>query len=55
MTNIVLIVTDKMLVGEEHQQGLGTPTRAGEDYKYSSARFYEMNKKDWEFLTHYNG
>jgi putative transposase len=36
------------------------PVKAGlcrypEDYKYSSARFYERNTKDWEFLTHYNG
>jgi REP element-mobilizing transposase RayT len=34
------------------------PVKAGlckypEEYKYSSAGFYEMNKKDWEFLTHY--
>jgi len=26
-----------------------------EDYKYSSARFYELNERDWVFLTHYNG
>lgn len=36
------------------------PVKAGlcqypEDYKYSSARFYEKNEKDWTFLTHYNG
>ena len=36
------------------------PVRAGlcklpEDYKYSSARFYEKNEKDWVFLTHYEG
>ena len=36
------------------------PVKAGlcqypEDYKYSSARFYEKNEKDWAFLTHYNG
>jgi putative transposase len=24
-----------------------------EDYKYSSARFYETGKKDWPFLIHY--
>ncbi len=29
--------------------------RYPEDYKYSSARFYETNTKDWEFLAHYNG
>lgn len=26
-----------------------------EDYKYSSARFYEKNKKDWVFLSHHEG
>lgn len=26
-----------------------------EDYKYLSARFYELNEKDWMFLTHING
>jgi len=26
-----------------------------EDYKYSSARFYEKNEKDWDFLIHYEG
>jgi putative transposase len=36
------------------------PVKAGickypEDYKYSSARFYEMNTSDWEFLSHYQG
>jgi putative transposase len=36
------------------------PVKAGlcrypEEYKYSSARFYELNEKDWVFLTHYNG
>ncbi len=36
------------------------PVKAGlcklpEDYKYSSARFYEKNEKDWVFLTHYEG
>jgi REP element-mobilizing transposase RayT len=36
------------------------PVKAGlyrlpEDYKYSSARFYERNEKDWVFLTHHNG
>ena len=25
-----------------------------EDYKYSSARFYETGIDDWGFLTHYN-
>jgi putative transposase len=25
------------------------------DYKYSSARFYEKNEKDWVFLTHHEG
>lgn len=34
------------------------PLRAGlckwpEDYKYSSAKFYEKNERDWTFLTHY--
>ena len=24
-----------------------------EEYKYSSARFYETGKDEWEFLTHY--
>jgi len=23
------------------------------DYKYSSARFYELNEDDWGFITHY--
>jgi hypothetical protein len=36
------------------------PVKAGlcklpEDYKYSSARFYEKNEKDWVFLTHHEG
>lgn len=36
------------------------PVKAGlckfpEDYKYSSARFYERNEKDWMFLTHHEG
>lgn len=36
------------------------PVKAGlcevpEDYRYSSARFYEKNEKDWEFITHYEG
>ena len=36
------------------------PVRAGlckepEDYKYSSAQFYLCNKKNWDFLEHYNG
>ncbi len=36
------------------------PVKAGlcefpEDYKYSSARFYEKNEKDWIFLTHHEG
>ena len=36
------------------------PVRAGlcktpEEYKYSSARFYETGEKDWEFLSHYEG
>ena len=36
------------------------PVRAGlcnhpEDYKYSSARFYEKNEKDWDFLIHHEG
>ncbi|HEY5824126.1 MAG TPA: transposase [Cyclobacteriaceae bacterium] len=36
------------------------PVKAGlcehpEDYKYSSARFYILNEKDWKFLSHYNG
>jgi len=34
------------------------PVKAGlcafpEDYLYSSARFYELNVNDWDFLTHY--
>jgi len=34
------------------------PVKAGlctlpEDYRYSSARFYELNINDWHFLTHY--
>lgn len=34
------------------------PVKAGlcalpEDYRYSSARFYELNINDWDFLTHY--
>jgi len=33
------------------------PVKAGlceqpEDYKYSSARFYLLNEKNWDFLTH---
>ncbi len=36
------------------------PVKAGlcrlpEDYKYSSARFYERNEKDLVFLTHRDG
>jgi putative transposase len=36
------------------------PVKAGlcqypEDYKYSSARFYELNEKNWGFLTHHEG
>jgi putative transposase len=36
------------------------PVKAGlcrypEEYKYSSARFYELNEKNWEFLTHHLG
>ncbi len=26
-----------------------------EEYNYSSARFYETGKDEWEFLTHYAG
>jgi hypothetical protein len=26
-----------------------------EDYKYSSAKFYEKNEKDWVFLSHDEG
>jgi len=34
------------------------PVKAGlcklsEDYRYSSARFYELNIKDWDFVSHY--
>ena len=34
------------------------PIRAGlcnlaEEYYYSSARFYELNDRNWDFLTHY--
>ena len=36
------------------------PVRAGlcenpEDYKYSSAAFYMLNKYEWEFIQHYKG
>ena len=36
------------------------PVRAGlsrqeEEYRYSSATFYYLNKKDWSFLTHVDG
>jgi len=36
------------------------PVKAGlckrpEDYRYSSARFYEKNENDWAFLTHHQG
>ena len=36
------------------------PVKAGlckypEDYKYSSASFYEKSEKDWEFLVHHMG
>lgn len=36
------------------------PVKAGlcqypEDYKYSSAKFYEKISKDWVFLSHYEG
>ncbi len=36
------------------------PVKAGlckypEDYKYSSAGFYEKDEKDWEFLVHHEG
>jgi len=36
------------------------PVKAGlcknpEDYHYSSARFYRLNDRHWDFLTHYNG
>jgi len=51
-----------LLVGGTIAQELcATPTRArdlckySEDYKYSSARFYEKNEKDWDFLIHYEG
>ncbi len=35
------------------------PVKAGicnlpEQYRYSSASFYEQNKTEWEFLTHFN-
>ena len=29
--------------------------RYPEDYKYSSARFYKKNEKDWVFLSHHEG
>ena len=34
------------------------PVKAGlcerpEDYPYSSAKFYELNQDDWEFITHF--
>ena len=36
------------------------PVRAGickhpENYKYSSARYYLLNEKNWDFLSHYEG
>lgn len=36
------------------------PVKAGmckypEDYKYSSARFYSFNERNWDFLVHYKG
>ncbi len=36
------------------------PVKAGlckhpEDYRYSSACFYEKNEKDWDFLVHHEG
>jgi putative transposase len=36
------------------------PVRAGlckhpEEYKYSSASFYELNARSWDFLVHYEG
>lgn len=36
------------------------PVKAGicsfpEDYKYSTAKFYESNIDDWGFITHYRG
>jgi hypothetical protein len=36
------------------------PVKAGicqlpEDYKYSSASHYILNKSEWEFLSHYDG
>lgn len=36
------------------------PVKAGlceypEDYYYSSAGFYEKNRSDWDFLSHYDG
>ncbi len=36
------------------------PVKAGlckypEDYRYSSARFYERNENDWDFLVHHEG
>ena len=36
------------------------PVKAGlckfpDDYKYSSASFYEKNEKDWVFLSHHEG
>ncbi len=36
------------------------PVKAGlcehpEDYTYSSARFYVLNEKNWDFLTHIDG
>ncbi len=27
--------------------------KLSEDYRYSSARFYELNIKDWDFVSHY--
>ncbi len=39
---------------------LTNPVRAGlckhpEEYTYSSARFYELNERSWDFLVHYEG
>ena len=52
------LITDKV-----YQQKLDyihyNPVNAGlcnfpEEYRYSSASLYELNKTEWEFLTHFN-
>lgn len=58
------LVRDSINQGEVLIQKLNyihnNPVKAGlckypEEYKYSSARFYLCNEKDWDFLAHYKG